>query len=66
MCYPPLPEGGVEPEDEEADDSHSSIPSAHSDGEEAEIDTRKRSHASEELGETGDSSSAAPPPPKKP
>ena len=66
MCFPPLAEGGVEPEDEEAENSHSSVPSAHSEGEEAEVDTRKRSRASDELGETGDSSSTALPSAKKP
>ena len=73
MRYPPLPEGGIVPEADEAKESDSSLPAATSEGEEAEVvtrvakvNTRKRDRAPVGPGETGDSSFAAPPPAKKP
>ena len=54
------------PEDEEADDSHTCVATAHSEDEEVEDGTRKRNRASEELEETADSSSSAPPLLEKP
>ena len=66
MCLPPLPEEGRASEDEEAEDSASSVAMAHSEDEETEDVTRKRSRASEELEGTADSSPPVPPPPEEP
>ena len=53
-------------EDEEADDSASSVAMAHYEDEEVEDGTGKRSRTSEDLEGTANSSPSAPPPPEEP
>jgi hypothetical protein len=49
------------PEDEDVDDSHSSFPTAHSEGEQVDGIMPKQSRVSEETEENAGSSSSAPP-----